>query len=1176
MNNQAAKQLLKETFDFPFDIGKYKTLSRNIFKNFEEAEFSRHGQYIPEAFRSHISTYKRLGKYEDNDSREIDILIVYLKEGISLDRARTLQRNFISNYLDDKGRDAALVAFTSNTIEDWRFSLVTLDFKTIQGKGGKVEVVKELSSAKRFSFLVGKNEANHTAQQQVLPLLTSSSEPSIQDLETVFSVEQVTDEFYREYKSRFEELDYEIKRILQNDDKIRLEFENENIRSDHFAKKLMGQIVFLYFVQKKGWLGVGKGKDGNFLSWGAGDKKFMRNLFEGKYVQYDNYFNDVLEPLFYEALATERPNNFYSNFNCKIPFLSGGLFEPINGYNWQETDITISNTVLKLILDTFDRYNFTVKEDDPLDKEVAIDPEMLGKVFENLLPENLRKGNGAYYTPRSIVHYMCQESLINYLDTHLNDTANKDITKFIKEGEELIDHDKIAQIKKEGYKGKYESKMPPTIVENAKEIDELLVNVKICDPAIGSGAFPMGLLHEIVVARNILTTYIGNKEVRTKYQLKRDSIQNSIYGVDLDGGAIEIAKLRLWLSLLVDEDDIEQIKPLPNLEYKLMQGNSLIEDFHGITLDIDETDSLDLFNEESEKIKLIKELKDLQDKFFNAKHKSDKQSLKEKVENLKIKIFHNELEEKKQGYFNELKKIEDITKAIPNIELRKSDLERRKRELDKKRNFDFEAVEDELRMMSEGKKDRSFFPWKLDFSDVFKEGGFDIVIANPPYIKEYTNRDAFNGFRNSLYYKGKMDLWYGFACISLDLLKEHGVQCFIAQNNWVTSAGASVFRKKVLEETKIKVFTDFCNYKVFDTAGIQTMIYLLKKEKTLEHYNLKYSLLKKDSINEIELENFLNFNYDFEINEKYILNFNNSLYYDSYISFNNSKINKVLDSIIDNDITHLENNEIAQGIVFPQDKLNKKSVKKLGDDFNKNEGVFQINNQELQNMTLESNELNLIKPYYTTSQLHKYYGNIENKEWIIYTKPEINTKISFFPNIKEHLDKYIEIITSDNKPYGLHRARKEDFFIGEKIISLRKKIQPSFTYTDFDCYVSQTFFSIKTNRINLKYLTVLLNSKIIAFWLRYKGKMQGNNFQIDKQPLLEIPLKKINELIEKNFISLLDKIIEGKKDEEDTTALEHQVDVMVYKIYELNYEEVLIVDEEFTMSKEEYERFQII
>jgi len=195
-----------------------------------------------------------------------------------------------------------------------------------------------------------------------------------------------------------------------------------------FTKKLLGQIVFLYFIQKKGWLGVAKGD-----KWGDGPRSFLRQLADKAIREKKCFFNDILEPLFYDTLATDRGHEAWcKTFSCRIPFLNGGLFEPLAGYDWENTTISFSNSLFTNqestpagdsgtgILDVFDRYNFTVNEAEPLEKEVAIDPEMLGKVFENLLEENRRKGLGAFYTPREIVHYMCQESLINYLDTALN------------------------------------------------------------------------------------------------------------------------------------------------------------------------------------------------------------------------------------------------------------------------------------------------------------------------------------------------------------------------------------------------------------------------------------------------------------------------------------------------------------------------------------------------------------------------------------------------------------------------------------------------------------------------------------------------------------------------------------------------------------------------------------
>ncbi|HNZ29456.1 MAG TPA: hypothetical protein PKJ42_05625, partial [Candidatus Goldiibacteriota bacterium] len=512
------------------------------------------------------------------ESKIIDIIIVHLEKEKSLDRARTMQRNFIADYLKDRDhKDAAIVAFYTDGQEDWRFSLVCMNYRLENSGNDRIKIKEDLTPARRYSFLVGLNEPNHTAQQQLYPLLKDDiNNPRLSDLENAFNIESVSDEFFEKYKERFYELVEETDKLRKKDEKIGAEFNKKEIETSDFAKKLMGQLVFLYFIQKKGWLGVERD-----CKWGTGPKDFLKLLFNKNITDYKNFFNDVLEPLFYEGLAVERGDAYFSQFKCKIPFLNGGLFEPINGYDWVNTDIVINNDVFNKIFETFNLYNFTVKEDEPLDKEVAVDPEMLGKVFERLMEVKDRKSKGAYYTPREIVHYMCQESLINYLITELDGKIKpEDIELFIHKGEFAVENDKA---KDEGTKS-YPWKMPPSVRQNAELLDEKLKGIKICDPAIGSGAFPVGMLHEIVKARNVLTTYIGDEKNRTLYELKRHAIHENIYGVDIDPSAVDIAKLRLWLSLVVDEDNFENIKPLPNLDYKIMQGNSLLEEFEGVKL----------------------------------------------------------------------------------------------------------------------------------------------------------------------------------------------------------------------------------------------------------------------------------------------------------------------------------------------------------------------------------------------------------------------------------------------------------------------------------------------------------------------------------------------------------------------------------------------------------------
>jgi len=254
--------------------------------------------------------------------------------------------------------------------------------------------------------------------------------------------------------------------------------------------------------------------------------------------------------------------------------------------------------------------------------------------------------------------------------------------------------------------------------------------------------------------------------------------------------------------------------------------------------------------------------------------------------------------------------------------------------------------------------------------------------------------------------------------------------------------------------------------------------------------------------------------------------------------------------------------EIAQGIVAPQDFLNKASQRELGEGFKVGEGIFCISDQEKKQLVLSKEEVKLVKPYYTTDELFKYYGNQKNNYWIIYTDSSFKNPhtIRPYPNLKKHLDRFKSIITSHNAPYGLHRAREEHFFKGEKVMSLRKCAEPTFTYTNYDCYVSQTFFVIKSLRINMKFLTALLNSRLIAFWLRHKGKMQGDQFQVDKEPLLKIPI--VKPTAEDAFVKLVDQILSAKQKNSnaDTSALEHEIDEIVYKLYGLTKDELKIVE----------------
>ena len=405
---------------------------------------------------------------------------------------------------------------------------------------------------------------------------------------------------------------------------------------------------------------------------------------------------------------------------------------------------------------------------------------------------------------------------------------------------------------------------------------------------------------------------------------------------------------------------------------------------------------------------------------------------------------------------------------------------------------------------------------------------------------------------------GKMDLWYGFACHSVDLLKGHGILCFIAQNNWTTSAGAKKMRDKVIADTRILQLLDFNTYMVFENADIQTMIMLFEKNQSSDEYIFDYRKLIEGAEREdmIALLNKLNLKTSYRTPL-----FNRSRYANSLLTF--SANDDILDKIAQNK-QFLQGNEIAQGIVFPQDFLDRKGANKLNNAFPIGTGIFGLSEFEYESMSLNNKELSLIKPYFTSEQIYRYYTNPNNTKWLIYTDSSFKRQESLddYPNIKRHLDHFKDIFTSDNKPYGLHRSRKESFFQGEKIISLRKCVgQPSFSYSDFDCYVTQTFFLIKTLRWNLKFLTGVLNSKLIAFWLRNRGKMQGANYQVDKEPLMHIPLPNTN-VDQIPIIKLVNVILDKLKQSpnSDISIEEAEINSLVYQIYNLTENEIHTVE----------------
>ncbi len=450
--------------------------------------------------------------------------------------------------------------------------------------------------------------------------------------------------------------------------------------------------------------------------------------------------------------------------------------------------------------------------------------------------------------------------------------------------------------------------------------------------------------------------------------------------------------------------------------------------------------------------------------------------------------------------------------------------------------------------------------------------GFDIVIWNPPYIKEYDNRNAFNWLRDKPYYIWKMDLWYYFACYWLDLLKDWWIQSFIAQNNWITSFGAKIMRNKLLEDSKIKEFIDFWDFKVFENVWIQTMIYILKKKKSNLKYEVKYSKLENKDFDRKKIDLFLVDSKNTTDYKKHFSKIEKYKYLDKTIDFVDDKKDIIIEKILEKWKFKLNEKEIANWIHHHHWEINKDRLEILWkENFKIWDWIFILNNKEKEDLNLIDFEKSIIKPDYSTEEIWRYYANKNNKKYVIYTDSSFKdiSKIEDYPNIKKHLDKFKDVITSDNKPYWLHRSRDERFFIWEKIIAVRKCDKPAFSYVDFDSYVSATFYVIKTDRLNQKYLTWLLNSKLIEFWLKNKWKLQWNNYQLDKEPLLNLPLIEASEDKQKEIIFLVDEILKitntawyNPKDiPEKQKELENKIDEIVYELYWLEKEDIDVIKE---------------
>lgn len=988
----------------------------------------------------------------------------------------------------------ALVSYISNDTEkhQWRLSLITK---------GYIEWEERISSPRRFSFLLGEWERIKTPCDKLKDPFTT-----IKNLTDAFDVEVVRKEFFKQYLNLFLELYKELKVYEKTIDN-----KNDIV---NLTKNLMGKIVFLYFIQKKWRLGVHPEKD----RW-HGRKDFMRFLWEDykwdrtlhKWEKINSFYNDYLEPLFYEALSNPRESHVYERFGVKIPYLNWGLFE--KEYEREKSTINPDDEVFEKIIEIFDRYNFTIHEDDPFDREVAVDPEMLGKIFETMISVSkdniedilslyqkekdkshdsdkiisvdiwtqLNRDFGAFYTPPEIVHYMAKESLIYYLINGIKQKRQKDEAKQI---ESIV---RALFTFKEKHLHKDEIKAQANIALDRLQFDllepyvilvnELLKNIKVLDPAVGSWAFPMGILHEISGLRRYLIDNFDLKK-ESDYEIKKTIIQDSIYGVDIEPGAVDIARLRFRLSLVIDTKIPE---PLPNLNFKFVCADSLTPLGNEKWL----YDNLNL-----ETFKKYKR------EFFTAQWED------KKIKENRIRKF---LQSKETNIF---------------------------------------ASEWQRKLASRKPFDKSNTALFFDSDLMLWENGFDLVIGNPPYIQLQKNSGHLANLYENVGYKSFArtgDIYCLFYERAFQLLKEWWLCTYITSNKWMRAWYWEKLRDFFVKYTNPLELIDLWP-DVFETATVDSNILIWQKKKVSEFHMKWLDLVKEKNIKSIEIYHNQFVNIDDITNDSWIII--SSI--QKNIKIKMEKMGKILkewdiqinygiktafnDAFIINETTKkdiIKDDPKSSKIIKPV--LRWKDILKYGYKF---AGLYLINTH------------NWVKWKITRIDCPKEYPGVFN-----YLK-------TFLPEIEARQDQWDHWSNLRNCAYI-------EEFEKEKIIYSEISQSPCFCYDNNGFYIWNTWYILTWKSI--KYLTALLNSKLVSFWFKnfYSTNMWSSWYRYLAQYMENLPIPQISEKDQKPFVDIVDQILAKKKQNPnvDTTKFEEQIDQMVYKLYWLTDEEIKTIEE---------------
>jgi tRNA1(Val) A37 N6-methylase TrmN6 len=1159
---------IQDIFNQRYNQAKWKQFLGETFANAQLLSTPETLTGIDINVASQVQKLRYIILDENGIERQIGVYEVTLAPDIILERNRVGLINLLRKYWQNI--DAAFIAYHRPESANWRFSYVS----ELTGYDAEGESIKIKTEPKRYTYLLGEGESIRTAVERFERIIKKGSKVTLDDVKESFSVEKLSKTFFDEYKKHY---DIFCQYMVSEPGIYQTIFNGDEKAIRDFNKKLLGRIVFLYFIQKKGWLGVPKNE-----SWGKGDHNFLTNQFES-FAHPELFYQDFLSVLFFDTLNTKRPDDLIelvAGKPCRIPFLNGGLFEEENK---NHRNLIFDTNLFKNLFNFFDQYNFTIYEDDPNDHTVAVDPEMLGHIFENLLEDN--KDKGAYYTPKEIVHYMCQESLIEYLTTWFENQGYDIINdvgfdKF--SNNKQIDRILIEKLLKKNL----DDQDQKLIKQYSAEFNNALDRVKICDPAIGSGAFPMGLLHEIFTAKQTLHTFeFGNTTNFNASGVKLNIIQNSIYGVDIERGAVDIARLRFWLSLIVDEPEP---KALPNLDYKIVVGNSLVSKLGDDIIDIDwemkGSKQGNIFVDVFKPEEILKQISQEQKEFFSPD--SDKKKLAADIRNLKIDLLISQLELMVKSKGMETKPTstgKTLTKQT-EIYLQTIGWKNTITQLNKLK------TKPELPL--------HFFDWKLDFPEVMNpylfagdkdspevattnkqinalnaqidainlhlsqhninihlchlqanivqsqiviikqqlleieiqqnsSMGFDIVIGNPPYVFARDSKSKGITQADKEYYpkhyqvtEYQLNLYPLFIEKGYNLLKNKGLLDYITPNNWLTISSNKNLRKFILDNSHLKIVNFYA--KVFESADVDSSIILFEKSQQNKSIELFEYTDNFYSIFETKTNYFLQ-------QKDYIINIE---------AFKNTESLSLLEKIELQSIQIKTIADVKAGLqAYERGKGNPPQTEEIKEN----------------------------RVYHSTTKINDdYIKYLDGKDVCRY----------YLGWSGEYL-KYGDNLASPRKDFSLFSTPR----------ILVRQIPSPLPYSINACFTQEIILNDRNsmNIINLQENPMLIlgifNSKLISYWFAHKfGKLQRGIFpQFKVNELATFPIPKNFGNYQQPVIKLVDEILKKKKKDvkADVSELEQKIDNLVYKLYELTYEEVKITDPEFVLTEQEYDAIKI-